>query len=278
MPCCSLICPKLWVSIRLFDSRSQFSPRPWWKTCVIDFLFRLWPAEQLTADSNDLISLRSDRSPIPALKTDKIVMPVCVNCCVRHSVRTSRLCHIPGTCRDRILTWNEERNNCTRCLFMRQHQCRNVMSQLPFREDIILRKHSENLRPVFHLNPEWYRSLCDHTCILSWNLPSTPSFSIFPAVLLTPALSVVFEPVRPSLHPYCITVCRLTSHSSDMWNFSLPRPGGTMLPLPVYSAVFFPLLPSLSLTHSFSLWYYSESASVEPWFVVCGQARCMGRW
>ncbi|KAM4570080.1 suppressor APC domain-containing protein 1 isoform 2-T2 [Odontesthes bonariensis] len=63
-----------------------------------------------------------------------------------------------------------------------------------------------------------------------------------------------------------------------MWNFSVPRPGGTMLPLPVYRAVFFPLLPSLPHTHSFSLWYYSESPGVEPGFVVCGQARCTGWW
>lgn len=64
----------------------------------------------------------------------------------------------------------------------------------------------------------------------------------------------------------CSPPCWWTSHGSDMRNFSLPRPGATMVPVPVCrSAFFFPLLPLLSFSLSLSLkqtntHYFSETS------------------
>lgn len=81
-----------------------------------------------------------------------------------------------------------------------------------------------------------------------------------------------------------VTVCQLTIHGSDMWNFSLPRPRGTMLPVPVYPADF--STPAFSGSHTHTQKHtHSLSRSLSLvllwvrrwWAAVCCPSGCMGQ-
>lgn len=131
--------------------------------------------------------------------------------------------------------------------------------------------------------------MCNHTCILPSNLPSAASFSYFLLGAFSPfvVFSLLFDravPVSPPLQPASPSLCHWLSinQSVTCGIFHHLAPGAPYCLCLCIVLLFFPVLPSLSLSlsHSCTLilspLYYSESASGKLWFVVCGQPSCMG--
>lgn len=102
--------------------------------------------------------------------------------------------------------------------------------------------------------------MCKHTCILSSNLPSAASFSYFLLGAFSPfvVFSLIFDPavpVSPPLQPGSPSLCHWLSinQSVTCGIFHHLAPGAPCCLRLCIVLLFFPVLPSLSLSHSCTL-------------------------